>query len=778
MSTIVKETETLPVSPEALSPRAAADNVAPRESTPKPQPVALEVSITVNGARSVDGSDKREPFSESSKTVLVFGNGAVIRLQSSVAPGQLLFLTNEKTKKEVVCQVVKSKNYRNVSGYVELEFTEPIVGFWGMRFPGDRIAPPSASAATPAAATPSYSSPATGTPVAPPASAPSPAVAEAPKLVPSRVAVPAMPAQLIEQPISAAPTASALPPARPDTSTTIPPALDLTSLRRSSDSKLRVIPAIPAAPATPAPIAHKLDVVKPPAADATEALRVENARLQEQLSAFLGQGTKKPEHTNAAPSAPEATPLPGIAAKVLEVAAPPASFAPSASIPPPVAQIPVLPPPAITAFVAPPAVDNFPAPGKMSTTSLQSLLDEEPVKIPAWLESLARNAVTPALPESKVVTESLFASPATAQAEVHISFAAPQLQSPVDDFSVPQESAPVADASVTGIFEVPAPTFSSDSIFNDENSSADSGSKSNKGFFFAALAASVLLAAGLAYWYTHQGAPAGAAQSSQQSSQQNVAQTNPSTVTSHAAGASSISSAQVAQPSSAAGMSNARPQGAIKDQAATPAPLNTNLVVAPGRVTQPGVASSGSSAPGRSAQSEDLSAVSPGPVSQPLANQPAPAQSKKASLGDVHLAAPTVRGKSDGSVVADADLALNTSAAPGDASLGASFASTAAPAAPSAPVPVGGDVKTAKLLKSVPPVYPNFAKTQRVSGDVKIDALIDAAGQVTTMKVVSGPAMLHQAAMDALRQWKYQPAKLDGKSVSMHLTVTLQFHLQ
>jgi hypothetical protein len=68
-------------------------------------------------------------------------NGAVIRLGSPVSPGQLLFLTNEKTKKEVVCQVVKSKNYRNVSGYVELEFTESVLGFWGMRFPADRIAP-------------------------------------------------------------------------------------------------------------------------------------------------------------------------------------------------------------------------------------------------------------------------------------------------------------------------------------------------------------------------------------------------------------------------------------------------------------------------------------------------------------------------------------------------------------------------------------------------------------------------------------------------------------
>src|SRR5262245_13048352 len=120
-------------------------------SQPKVQPVALEISVTGNGVRTVEGSDKREPFSETTQTVLVFGTGAVIRLNSPVAPGQLLFLTNEKTKKEVVCQVVKSKNYRNVSGYVELEFTEPLVGFWGMRFPGDKIAsqPAAPSAASP-----------------------------------------------------------------------------------------------------------------------------------------------------------------------------------------------------------------------------------------------------------------------------------------------------------------------------------------------------------------------------------------------------------------------------------------------------------------------------------------------------------------------------------------------------------------------------------------------------------------------------------------------------
>jgi len=97
---------------------------------------------------------------------------------------------------------------------------------------------------------------------------------------------------------------------------------------------------------------------------------------------------------------------------------------------------------------------------------------------------------------------------------------------------------------------------------------------------------------------------------------------------------------------------------------------------------------------------------------------------------------------------------------------------------PAAPIAVGGEVKPVQLISSVPPVYPQLARSQRVSGDVKIDALIDENGRVTSMKVVGGPVLLHQAAMDSLRQWKYKPATLDGKAVSMHLVVTVQFRLQ
>src|SRR5260370_16068694 len=164
MPPTVKENGILTARPETAQ-LPAPNNTSPSDAAIKQQAVALEVRVTVNGARAVEGSDKREPFSENTKTVLIFGNGAVIRLSSSVAPGQLLFLTNEKTKKEVVCQVVKSKNYRSMSGYVELEFTESVVGFWGMRFPSDRLGGgPETGAPAPVS-----SSSASGSPPVPPA---------------------------------------------------------------------------------------------------------------------------------------------------------------------------------------------------------------------------------------------------------------------------------------------------------------------------------------------------------------------------------------------------------------------------------------------------------------------------------------------------------------------------------------------------------------------------------------------------------------------------------
>ena len=161
--------------------------------------------------------------------------------------------------------------------------------------------------------------------------------------------------------------------------------------------------------------------------------------------------------------------------------------------------------------------------------------------------------------------------------------------------------------------------------------------------------------------------------------------------------------------------------------------------------------------------------------------EPAPV-AKKPSLGEVHLAAPKAT-RPTGEVVGEAEaLALNSSGQivpAGDAMGGGLVAGNSKqPVAPAVPLPIGGDVKAAHLISSVPPAYPTLARSRRIEGQVLVDALVDVNGRVSSMKVVSGPAMLHQSAMDALRQWKYQAATLDGKAVPMHLTVTIQFRLQ
>jgi TonB family protein len=162
--------------------------------------------------------------------------------------------------------------------------------------------------------------------------------------------------------------------------------------------------------------------------------------------------------------------------------------------------------------------------------------------------------------------------------------------------------------------------------------------------------------------------------------------------------------------------------------------------------------------------------------------EPVAAEVKKPVLGEVRLATPKVRQNRKAQGVSEADagnlLSDGEPESTADSLATGLGVGNKEPSAPAAPLPVGGDVKQAKLISSVPPAYPALAKNQHVSGNVTVDALIDATGRVTTMKIVSGPTLLHQAAMDALKQWKYQPATLDGKTVPMHLTVTLQFRLQ
>lgn len=105
-----------------------------------------------------------------------------------------------------------------------------------------------------------------------------------------------------------------------------------------------------------------------------------------------------------------------------------------------------------------------------------------------------------------------------------------------------------------------------------------------------------------------------------------------------------------------------------------------------------------------------------------------------------------------------------------------SNATAGLPAPPPAPVS-GGKLVQPRLIHTVPPTYPAIANANRVEGEVKIQALIDESGKVTSAKVISGPSLLRNAAVAAVRQWKYSPATLDGKAIPMQYVVTVRFRL-
>ena len=97
---------------------------------------------------------------------------------------------------------------------------------------------------------------------------------------------------------------------------------------------------------------------------------------------------------------------------------------------------------------------------------------------------------------------------------------------------------------------------------------------------------------------------------------------------------------------------------------------------------------------------------------------------------------------------------------------------------PKAPVRVGGRVKQPTLITRVEPRYPPLAVQTHMTGIVVIDAIIDEHGNVVEAKVLSGPPLLIQAALDAVRQWKYEPTYLNDEPVPVQLSVNVQFRLQ
>ncbi len=699
MAPITKEAETL------SSAQASTGTVPPAGA--KSQPAAAEIPVTVNGARTVGGTDRREPFSEKTQTVLVFANGGVIRLSSPVSSGQLLFLTNEKSRKEVVCQVVKSKNYSSVSGYVELEFTEASPGFWGMRFPSSEGAANVSSVVKPVLTIP--------------APALQPVEEATAKTNPTK---PAAPVPVNTIPSLVTESASHRAAQRPQQSAI--PADRLTESKPAPAPSGQALPAVPKVPTLSEFLTHR---ESGPALKGPERAKpvIQNVRQAQ---------AKQEDGTQAIAQASKIA-VPAKTARDEEERE------------------------SLTSLLVPAPVRENPAPG---TSTFDFAADE--IKIPAWLEPLARNSsIISAAPETKIPatheldakaleSNSVLAEPAgtlTPSSDLH--------EHPKTESLSPQAAAQDSDSDQQAVFTLagdgPGPNFGSGLALDARSGEVEGSAQgSGAGLKLGLLAATVLLLAAGGGWYWYANQPK------------------------HVSANGTVSEA---------------------NQFVAPAAASTEAMGAPAKAksslptSAPGGEANRNALNSQTLRTENREVESPAAAfSKPAANehnvaQPvlAPAHSieeaaKKPSIGKMHLAAPVVNRKSASDNGVDAAPVLNSEGAMSSDSTRENLLSSNAkqPSAPTAPLQAGGDVKTATLLSSVAPIYPQMARTQRVSGDVKIDAFIGADGRVSTMKVISGPALLHQSALDAVRQWKYQAATLNGQPVAMHLMVTVQFRLQ
>ena len=88
---------------------------------------------------------------------------------------------------------------------------------------------------------------------------------------------------------------------------------------------------------------------------------------------------------------------------------------------------------------------------------------------------------------------------------------------------------------------------------------------------------------------------------------------------------------------------------------------------------------------------------------------------------------------------------------------------------------VGGQIRPPIKIKEVAPVYPAIAQSARVQGDVVIEMTIDDEGKVADARVVKSVPLLDQAALDAVKQWEYQPSLLNGVPTPVITTVTVKF---
>lgn len=188
-------------SPVAGTPAAQTGTQSKPTSSLRADALSLEVAVKVHGSRVIEvargTAPRTEPFEEQTVTMIVFPQGAVLRMATAVNVSQMLVLTNIKTKQDSICRVLKVRPNANQGSYVEVEFTHRQPGYWGVQFPSE------GSVATNTIAPPQVNLESQKIAPASPTPATRPPVTTAPR---------------DSKPASVAPTAPFVPPAKPESS--------------------------------------------------------------------------------------------------------------------------------------------------------------------------------------------------------------------------------------------------------------------------------------------------------------------------------------------------------------------------------------------------------------------------------------------------------------------------------------------------------------------------------------------------------------------------------
>jgi protein TonB len=171
----------------------------------------------------------------------------------------------------------------------------------------------------------------------------------------------------------------------------------------------------------------------------------------------------------------------------------------------------------------------------------------------------------------------------------------------------------------------------------------------------------------------------------------------------------------------------------------------------------------------------------PGPAPAKPA-EPAPVEALSAAV-PAASAAPSARV-----AAAPAETAVATSQnvqndagknATGETAAAAAASAAAAPSKPAAPpIVVPANVTAASIVTQTSPAYPREARAKLIQGEVLLRAIIDKDGKVAEVHVLSGDDLLAQAALEAVRQWRYKPMLVDGEARQVDTTITVTFSLK